>query len=292
MNPPRSNCRLHILLARDSSEAVIIKRGPSKQVQLIAWQRDTDKFAPGQWFNGRIYERRCDLSPSGKYLLYFAASHKPPLYSWTAVSRPPFLTALALWPKGDCWGGGGLFIREREIYLNHPSHQMDLAEKNSLPKQVKVARLNEQAGGGEDFPIYHLRLLRDGWRTVDNQESLPEEKINALYHSNLPIIYKKTRPTNARNRYEGANLSMSICGIAEPNNPWYIVEYQVEGSGGAVIKKLGRLDWADWDSNGDLLFAKTGRIFRSKDLIESTELVDLRTNLYQEIAAESWAKQW
>lgn len=71
----------------------------------------------GQWFKGRIYERRCDLSPSGEKLIYFAAKYRSPLYTWTAVSRPPFLTALLLWPKGDAWGGGGLFNNERTIGL-------------------------------------------------------------------------------------------------------------------------------------------------------------------------------
>src|SRR5262249_25498999 len=51
---------------------------------------------------GRIYERRCDLTPAGDRLVYFAASFRQPLHSWTAISRPPYLTALALWPKGDC----------------------------------------------------------------------------------------------------------------------------------------------------------------------------------------------
>lgn len=292
MHQPRSNCRLYVLLARDSSDAVIIRRGPSKRVQLVSWQRDEDKFAPGQWFKGRIYERRCDLSPSGKFLLYFAASHKPPLYAWTAVSRPPFLSALALWPKGDCWGGGGLFVREREIHLNHPAHQMDLAEKNSLPKHFKIARTNEQAGCGEDFPIYHLRLLRDGWQPIEKEECNAKEKTEPLYHFNLPITYSKTRPAEASKRNNGDQLKMSICGIAEPNNPWYIVEYQIEASSGTILKELGRLDWADWDSNGDLLFAKQGKIFRSKNLIDSLELIDLRTNLYQEIAPEPWATRW
>jgi len=29
--------------------------------------------------------------------------------SWTAISRAPWLRALVLFGKGDCWHGGGLF---------------------------------------------------------------------------------------------------------------------------------------------------------------------------------------
>ena len=29
--------------------------------------------------------------------------------SWTAISKAPYLKALTLYGKGDCWNGGGLF---------------------------------------------------------------------------------------------------------------------------------------------------------------------------------------
>jgi hypothetical protein len=64
--------RLHMILARKAHTAVIFRRGPSKWVQLIKWNTDTDDFDLGQWFHGRIYERRCDLSPDGSLLVYFA----------------------------------------------------------------------------------------------------------------------------------------------------------------------------------------------------------------------------
>lgn len=106
----KSQVRLYCILAKEAPVAVLFRRGPSKRVLLILWRTDTDKFEEGQWFKGRIYERRCDLSPTGRRLIYFAQNHKDLYFSWTAVSKPPFVTALALWPKGDCWGGGGLFI--------------------------------------------------------------------------------------------------------------------------------------------------------------------------------------
>jgi hypothetical protein len=42
---------------------------------LIKWHLKSDTFEIGQWFKGRIYERRCDLSPSGELLAYFAAKY-------------------------------------------------------------------------------------------------------------------------------------------------------------------------------------------------------------------------
>ena len=78
---------------------MVFRRGPSGEVALVGWDTERHAFELGQWFRGRIYERRCDLSPSGERLAYFAGTHRGPMGTWTAVSRPPFLTALALWPK-------------------------------------------------------------------------------------------------------------------------------------------------------------------------------------------------
>ncbi|HAP39973.1 MAG TPA: hypothetical protein DCQ94_09465, partial [Nitrospira sp.] len=64
--------RLHVLLAREAPVGLVIRRGPSRQVCTMRWDRRTDTVTLGQWFNGRIYERRCDLSPDGTHFLYFA----------------------------------------------------------------------------------------------------------------------------------------------------------------------------------------------------------------------------
>ena len=55
------HARLHVLLARDTPMGLVIRRGPSKSVATILWNRETDDFQVGQWLKGRIYERRCDV---------------------------------------------------------------------------------------------------------------------------------------------------------------------------------------------------------------------------------------
>src|SRR5208283_1885519 len=159
--------RLFMIFARRSSIAVIFRRGPSKWVQLIKWNTKTDVFEPGQWFNGRIYERRSDLSPNGSLLIYFAqkisARSKKDTeytYAWTAVSKPPFLTALALWPKGDCWHGGGLFRGPHDVLLNH--RPVDATPHPQHPPKGLRIMPNPHAAG-EDDPIEIPRMERDGW---------------------------------------------------------------------------------------------------------------------------------
>ena len=103
---------LHVILARNAPVGIILRRGPSKWVQLIKWNTQTDVFEPGQWFHGRIYEQCCDLSPDGRLFIYFATKYSGKAlydekisYAWTAISRPPYLTALALCNRRTVPGG-------------------------------------------------------------------------------------------------------------------------------------------------------------------------------------------
>ena len=119
-------CRLFVLLAQRAPVGLIVRRGPAAWTQLIRWDTKRDTFEPGQWFRGVLDFHKCDLSPSGERFLYFAKAYKPRSIAlgykdtWTAVSRAPYFTALALWPMGDTWFGGGLFVDDRMIRLNHP----------------------------------------------------------------------------------------------------------------------------------------------------------------------------
>jgi len=129
-------CRLFVLFARDADVAVVFRRGPSRWTQVIRWDTATDTFTDGAWFKGRIYAERCDLSPDGALLLSFChggASRPGYTDAWTAVSRPPWLHALSLWPWGTTYGGGGRFVGERAVILRagppgfppHPDHLPD-----------------------------------------------------------------------------------------------------------------------------------------------------------------------
>ncbi len=50
--------RLFVILARNRPYGVILRRGPGSAVQLIEWDTAADTFTAGQWFRGRVYERR------------------------------------------------------------------------------------------------------------------------------------------------------------------------------------------------------------------------------------------
>jgi hypothetical protein len=293
----KSQVRLYSILAREAPLAVVFRRGPSKRVLLVLWRTDTDQFYQGQWLKGRIYERRCDLSPSGKRLIYFAANYKKPYFSWTAVSRPPFLSALALWPKGDGWGGGGHFQNENTILLNHRANEMQLAEGFTLPRAIRIKPFGEGPGWGEDSPIMDQRLSRDGWRRTQHGKAI-EHGIGASVWLEFSPAEVWTRPHPFSGaRYE---LQMRIQGLYQLDGPWYIIEHVISDHVNGSAVTLGQTDWADWCRSGDLLFAKDGKLFRlgysrdgTLDQLESARLlIDLSDFTFKEVKPPSQAKEW
>ena len=268
-----SQVRLYGILARRSPTALVFRRGPSKQVLLLRWDTSSDKIEYGQWFKGRIYERRCDLSPDGDLLVYFAAKYKEPLRSWTAISRPPYLTALAMWPKGDGWGGGGHFQSQRRMALNHRDGEMSLGEGFKLPKSLRVEQFGERPGWGEDDPIWSTRLERDGWMlTSVPQKTKHDFGAKVGWEFDPPIKWRKRNP-KWPDRY---SLEMAILGIHERDGPWYFIEHSIIRKDGQV-DRIGRSDWADWSHTGDLLFAMDGSLYRLK--CEKGELTSLEQAL-------------
>jgi hypothetical protein len=125
-------------MAAQAHVAVVVRRGPTTWAQLTLWDTDRDVFTEGAWFRGRIFAEKCDLSPDGRLFVY--AAYKGDRIrtsytdSWTAVSRPPWLHALALWPMGTTYGGGGRFVDNRRLILrgvgrshpDHPAHGIDV----------------------------------------------------------------------------------------------------------------------------------------------------------------------
>lgn len=154
-------------MASKAPAAVINRRGPSKTVCTIGWDRRKDKFTVGQWMRGRIYERRSDLSPDGKYMIYFAMNgrwHTAAKGSWTAISKAPYLKAVTLFPKGDCWNGGGLFTGRGRYWLNDGYGHAGMSDSHEV---VRDEEFRPEGGiGGECLGVYFPRLLRDGWKAL------------------------------------------------------------------------------------------------------------------------------
>jgi len=187
--------RVHVILARDADYGIAIRRGPSKSVCTVGWDRKKDHFQVGQWLRGRLYERRCDLSPNGKHFIYFAMNGKwssKVKGSWTAISLSPYLKARGLWANGTGWNGGGLFTSNTSYWLNaciygHEAQQTPhgLREDDQYPFHEYY--------GGECPGVYYIRLQRDGWKWIRHGTSDPKNEYT-IFEKALPkgwVLEKK-----------------------------------------------------------------------------------------------------
>jgi hypothetical protein len=281
--------RLFMLFAREAPTAVIFRRGPSDWVRLIRWNTDEDTVERGQWFHGRLYERRSDLSPDGSLLIYFAQKingrtlkDKEYTYAWTAISKPPYLTALALWPKGDCWHGGGSFQTNAIVELNHKP-QVASPHPEHEPRGLEI-KLRQDVHG-EDDPIYSERLERDGWR-LEQEWKVEYRGYPDLYRTIQPEIRKKpglagTLAIQLTRSIERVDYSEAFA-IVDPHRSSSI---PIEGA-----------SWVDWDQRGRLIIARRGKVYVGQltqgGLIEEQELIDLCGGKPTPMASPEWANIW
>ncbi len=242
---PRFPARLHVLLARDGDTGVVIRRGPSKWVFTMLWDRRRDRFTPGQWLHGRIYERRSDLSPDGKYFIYFAMNghwRSETMGSWTAISRAPYLKALALFGKGDCWHGGGLFVSKNEFWLNDGYGHKELRSSKSVRRS---SRHPSTYYGGECPTVYFNRLQRDGW-TLKNTST----RDTTIFEKELPKSWTLIKRAFAET---GAPPGKGCY--------WDAHELHHEPSGTTLL--YPEWEWAEWDDNR-LVWATDGQLWKAK----------------------------
>lgn len=241
--------RLHILLAQEHELGVVIRRGPSKQVCTLLWDRSCDEFRVGQWLKGRIYERRCDLSPDGKYLIYFAMNghwQTGTGGAWTAISYAPYLKALALFAKGDCWHGGGLFTGRDTYWLNNGYGHTTLWDTAKLRRDLTY--LPTGSYGGECLSVYYPRLLRDGWQLTEATE------LGELHH--LHLFEKPCGEGWVLRKLAHASLAHP------PGKGCYWDEHVLFHPGSATSIPCGDWEWAEVDRTR-LVWASRGQLFTS-----------------------------
>ena len=267
--------RIHVLLAREAPVGLVIRRGPSKQVCTVLWDRRRDKSRVGQWLKGRIYERRSDLSPDGKYFIYFAMNGKwasQAKGSWTAISRTPYLKALAIFPKGDCWHGGGLFTRKRSYWLNDGYGHSVLRDTSEVTRDCNY----EPAAnfGGECPGVYYARLLRDGWRFI--------EQVNVEAWKQIDVFEK-----SLDNGWVLRKLAHAECG-APAGKGCYWDEHELLHPASGQRTTCHHWEWAEVDGNR-LVWAGGGKLFatrlRKTGMTNDVQLFDFNDMAFEPIEA-------
>jgi hypothetical protein len=93
----------------------VLRRGPSGWCHVGRWDVAARRYEPGSWLHGTLYPQRCDLSADGRYLCYVAFKGNSTWElgaTYIAVSRLPWLTALAAWRTCGTWPRGAHFVAD------------------------------------------------------------------------------------------------------------------------------------------------------------------------------------
>lgn len=267
--------RLHVLLARSAPTGVVIRRGPSKHFCTIGWDRRNDRFTLGQWLKGRMYERRSDLSPDGKLMIYFAMNGRwesQTRGSWTTISLAPYLRAIGLWAKGDTYHGGGLFTAARRFWLNDGEGHERLKAHRGLERQRACPYPGDY--GPECPGVYYLRLQRDGW-TLVGEKQLDEHKHVDLFEKPLDggWVLRKLA-------YRAAD--------GPPGKGSYYDEHELYNSAGGQTIDCHEWEWADVDRSR-LVWAEHGKLFagrvQAQGVAGAKELHDFNSMTFEVLRA-------
>ena len=168
-------------------------------------------------------------------------------------------------------------------------------DEPQLPSRYQVRRWSEHAGRGEDNPVHHERITRDGWVFVSEGDAGRYRQSDYAWLFNAPEIYDRPSPKG------GLVLRRLLRAIYKKNGPWYVEDFEVLREG-ARVRFIENCSWADWQANGDLLFAHDGKLYRlaataaahpAANATEDAALVaDLAPLRFQNIAAPDWARTW
>lgn len=206
--------RISITLASDADYAVILRRGPSNQVATLGWDLKKNTLSIGQWLKGTI--PTFDISPDGKYLIYFARSAKFG-NTWIAVSQAPFLKALDFYPANSAWEYECFFLdnksywinqsvldnikRHQSSYFKHSHFRVITDQERSQPPSSWRPFLIEEItlSNQRKYSIAHAYklVLTNNWALIinkHNQYSLQHNKSNETIE--LPTWYSATRYKN------------------------------------------------------------------------------------------------
>jgi hypothetical protein len=271
--PPRIYC----LIATEAPVAAVFRRGPSKWSHVGRWDLESGIYEPGAWFRGRIFPRRSDVSPDGRYICYFA--HKPTAdwdlgEAYVAVSRLPWLTALHAFKTCGTWTRG--------FYFTADGTYDDKDEEDRLPVSYGLRSISV---------VQFANERRRGWMEATDSPARREGD-----------LWDQDRNARLRKKQPGGDLVLCVESVGWAGGEFgkeqavdgMRVSYSLETTGD--IRLLDDLQWADWDRQGRLVAAtRDGRLqitdpgqVGGEPLFEE----DLSALEPEPVAPPDWAKEW
>ncbi|MGB3309362.1 MAG: hypothetical protein WBG32_18095 [Nodosilinea sp.] len=270
--PPRIYC----LPATDAPVVAVFRRGPSQWVHVGRWDLAQNHYEPGGWLRGRIFPRRSDLSPDGRWLCYFA--HNPNARwehgeAYIAVSKLPWLTALYAFATCGTWTRGYSFTTGR-------SSKGPKAAPMPIPYELKPIPI-----------VQFANERRRGW--IESPDS-PPRSTGGHWDENRNARLQKSQPGGKYLlRVESLGRAGGEFGLGQAVDGLRVI-YALESNRGR--ESLDDMQWADWDTYGRLLVATRSGKLQVRELQKNASKVvfeaDLSRLVPEPVKAPDWAQRW
>ena len=245
--------RLFGIQATKASVVAVLRRGPSDWSQVSRWDPEAGTFERGSWIHANIYPQRCDLSPDGRWLTYFtlkAGARWSIGSTYIAVSRLPWLTALAAWGTCGTWTHGLHFEDNRRVW------EVDAPGEGDIEPLRRRSRL----GLGFTRAIAFAVERRRGWTEAEGSAPYDRELDPWDTRRAEDLVMERRRPGAEATRL---TVTGSFAAFRAGPPSWSQATYGIEANGGRSV--LEAVQWADWDRAGRLLVATTNGRLQVRD---------------------------
>lgn len=296
--------RIYGIIAPKAKRVVLFRRGPSQHTLQLVWDLETDKVTPGQWIKGRVFVERSDVSPDGRYLVtaisnYTRMQGDSPLWFWTAISRPPYFTAIAFYESTGCYDGGGVWQSKTDVWLNNFIGCWE--ETRGVKPPVKAQNMHSPESYGP--VLWDQIMLKRGWQVEKRLEAVFKERngedrrqaaIALGFDPSFVVDYPRRGAKLVQTTWTRAFKSGSMsCSELRDRTVWKL--FDPESS--VVREWTAPTDhpfWLEVDQNGWPIFSETGCLYRWTNFPhgEPTMVADLNHYTFEPVAPPAWATKW
>jgi hypothetical protein len=197
--------------------------------------------------------------------------------NWTAVSRPPYFSALALWIAPDAYNGGGIWTQNKALGLNN--HPYSCIKTKPMGKGYRSHDLNL---GAEEYWLYELLLAKRGWELVPGPDIDPEDLASYPRRKGFETGEIRYAESNAGDEYHWL-----------PEETWELRD--ITGKIRRTWEKRPpETVWIDVDHRGRVLIAENGCLYAWSGFPEGKPklVADLNGNRFEEIRPPASARKW
>lgn len=253
--------RLFGLTANRAPVVAVLRRGPSHWSHVSRWDIDTGVVQPGAWLRGTIAPQKCDLSPDGRWFAYTAVKYPGDWEGgavYQAVSKLPWLTALAAWNVGTTYTRGMHFVYDPgRSAVGHP----DLGSVEPLLRTLGV----------EPTPVYQFAVeRRRGWTEAPGT---PHRTEGGPWDGHRDVEMVKSGPggeptLHVQGSHAGFRSSPSF------HDP---ALYHLQWPNRQAV--LDDVQWADWSDDGRLLVATVDGRLQIREVSRHASRIDFEHDM-------------